>query len=556
MTDGLAGLRRQLTFEEAAKLADVEGPPLGLDYPALRLTQSPLFQRMAKKLDDDITSQNMARNGEIERQNNITNLSMQSGLNRQDLEEIIAQIGRVQGAEGPPGPQGGMGPAGPPGGMGPGGGMGPPGTPGPAGPPGGMGPGGSPGGMGPPGPPGAPAGPDLRAEAERAQLAAQLVALQQEQEVLRNQARVAQELSARLSANAARDPRAEIIRELHASHVHPLPAGPPQPPPDNGPIIQLVMNALASQNNNIQRVAEQLHMSVAQITAMVGAQLPGQAAGGGAQGAPASSSTQPASFTPQLPQGPVMFNIGSPETSPAPPPRGRKGARDEADTSASRPAKQRHASRQPETPQVPNPPAAARSSSARQEPETPALPRGFSVSTIGVPSRSQSRETPAFQPPPPAPTLPFRAEPDTPVIFRPRGRSGGSPDAPSAGAAASSAGQETPQLMTSMRRQLERDRRKLQTAGHVRLELGKSMARYRANQDAKHARARAMSAARQPSAPPSAAQAAEDIERAGMRPAADLSPRVGKKITLPESSFMSRQKTTGGEVHRTKGPRV
>jgi hypothetical protein len=110
MTDGLAGLRRQLTFEEAAKLADVEGPPLSLDYPALRLTQSPLFQRMAEKLDNDITSQNMARNGEIERQNNITNLSMQSGLNRQDLEEIIAQIGRVQGPPGPSGPAGGMGP--------------------------------------------------------------------------------------------------------------------------------------------------------------------------------------------------------------------------------------------------------------------------------------------------------------------------------------------------------------------------------------------------------------------------------------------------------------
>ena len=110
--------------------------------------------------------------------------------------------------------------------------------------------------------------------------------------------------------------------------------------------------------------------------------------------------------------------------------------------------------------------------------------------------------------------------------------------------------------MTATRRQLERDRRKLQTAGHVRLELGKAMTRYRASQDAKHAQARAMSAARQSSAPPSAAQAAEDIERAGMRRAGSLSPRVGKKITLPESSFMSRQKTTGGEVRRAKGPRV
>ena len=111
MTDGLAGLRRQLTFEEAAQLADVEGPSLHYDYPALRLTQSPLFQRMGEKLDEEITAQNVARMGEVERQHNITNLSMQSGLNRQDLEEIIAQLGRVQGAQGPASSMGSPGPA-------------------------------------------------------------------------------------------------------------------------------------------------------------------------------------------------------------------------------------------------------------------------------------------------------------------------------------------------------------------------------------------------------------------------------------------------------------
>ena len=67
MMDGLAGLRRNLTFEEAAQLADVEGPPLRFDYPALRLTQSPLFQRMGEKLDEEITAQNVARMGEVER---------------------------------------------------------------------------------------------------------------------------------------------------------------------------------------------------------------------------------------------------------------------------------------------------------------------------------------------------------------------------------------------------------------------------------------------------------------------------------------------------------
>ena len=106
MTDGLDGLRRQLTFEEVARIANVKGPELRYDYPATRLTQSPLFQRMGEKLDEEIRAQNVARMGEVERQHNITTLSMQSGLNRQDLEEIIAQIARMQGPRGERGEQG------------------------------------------------------------------------------------------------------------------------------------------------------------------------------------------------------------------------------------------------------------------------------------------------------------------------------------------------------------------------------------------------------------------------------------------------------------------
>ena len=68
MTDGLAGLRRQLTFEEAARLAEVKGPELRYDYAATRLVQSPLFQRMGEKLDEEIGAQNAARMEEVERQ--------------------------------------------------------------------------------------------------------------------------------------------------------------------------------------------------------------------------------------------------------------------------------------------------------------------------------------------------------------------------------------------------------------------------------------------------------------------------------------------------------
>ena len=113
---------------------------------------------------------------------------------------------------------------------------------------------------------------------------------------------------------------------------------------------------------------------------------------------------------------------------------------------------------------------------------------------------------------------------------------------------------ETPVLTTQVRRQLEQDRRKLQTAGHVRQELGKFIARHRATMEAKHARDKQKSALRQRSA--SIAEAAEQIERAGMRPAADMSPRVRKKITIPEGAFMSRQKVAGGDVRRFKPPRV
>ena len=82
--------------------------------------------------------------------------------------------------------------------------------------------------------------------------------------------------------------------------------------------------------------------------------------------------------------------------------------------------------------------------------------------------------------------------------------------------------------------------------------LGKALAVHRARVDAKHA-------ARKVKVTPAAssvAQAAEQIERAGMRPGAELSPRLRKNISLPPGAFMSRQKTTGGEVRRYKPPQV
>ena len=63
---GPEGFRRQISFEEAAKLADVDGPRITFDYPAIRLTQSPLFQRMAEQIDATVTQQNVGRIAAVE----------------------------------------------------------------------------------------------------------------------------------------------------------------------------------------------------------------------------------------------------------------------------------------------------------------------------------------------------------------------------------------------------------------------------------------------------------------------------------------------------------
>ena len=93
---GPEGFRRQITFEEAAQLADVEGPRVTFDYPAIRLTQSPLFQRMAEQIDANITQQNVGRIAHVEQQNDLQNAAMSAGVSRMDLEEIMNQMSRIR----------------------------------------------------------------------------------------------------------------------------------------------------------------------------------------------------------------------------------------------------------------------------------------------------------------------------------------------------------------------------------------------------------------------------------------------------------------------------
>ena len=545
--DMASGLRRQLTFEEAARLADVEGPPITYEYAALRLTQSPLFQRMGEKMEEDITAQNVGRMNEVERQHNITNIAMQGGVSRADLEEIMAQMSRMQPPPPPPPPNPPPNMKPPP----PGGSVDPPVM-----------------GVNPDLPP----NPPTRDEADRLKLEAQIRALQEEQEVIKKQSAVAQELTARLSASNAQDPRQEIIRELHQHHVHPISVPTPQTPQDNGPLIQLVGNALTNQNNNIARTAEQLHMSMAQIMEIL-------------QG---TVRPRNLTFAPQLPPKPSYYNIGDigrdrsrsrppgdeemaqvsdPPPPPAPPPPPNKSTYgpmgknpqrafpyEETPQVANkdrpkplptgapvpetpqvaikdRPKPRPSRAPVPETPQLVSWNRAPTRDRAASVPETPVLPRGSSVDTVRYPSRSRSRalsaETPQLsmmQPPSRsrAVLLPVANEDETPQVGR--GRS------------------PTERVLSKIEAQTQR-----QKHGGGKLFHGKFTERYKASLAAKQAEQRARS--RMIPSKPSVADTIEAIESSGNARVEEMSPR-GRRAPIRLADFDGGSR--GRQVRRRK----
>ena len=356
---------------------------------------------------------------------------------------------------------------------------------------------------------------------------------------------------------------------------------------DNGPLIELLRNALTS-NSSIGRVAEQLGMSMAQITELL------------------KGTTRPRDFNVRPPPKPSVFNIGTPtrdrsrspppgdeemlqtvDPPPPPPtkstygPMGRRPLRAdpyEPTPQLARPKPLPSGTPVPETPQVarskprpsrapvpdtpqmvrappvtraasvPETPQLVRASSARSVPrapllaETPVLPRGLSQDTVGYPSRSRSRalsETPQFQPPARRATLPLADEPETPQLVR--GRSQGE-------RTLGPVLEETPQMPEKLRRKFEKQTQRAQRQGQLRLELGKFTEQHRARLAAQEAEQRARSVVLRK---PTVTEAIQAIERSGGRPADELSPKVRKK-SVPIGAFMSRQKTLGGEVRRYK----
>ena len=221
----IVGLRRNIDYNDAVQLVD-KGDFLlgGLAYPATKIVRSPLFQRMANGIEDAHTQQTMNNLDETQRVATMQKISVEAGVSKQDLQELMNHISRMS--------QGGQGGGG----------------------------GGSDDQDMPP-----PPGRDVAKEAQDNVLRAQMQSLLEEQRKMDRHKEMADELRQKLEAQNSKDTRQEIIREIHQHHVHPIAVPVPQTPPDPRPLIGFVASQLAAQNNNIHEVAKNLNMSQAEI---------------------------------------------------------------------------------------------------------------------------------------------------------------------------------------------------------------------------------------------------------------------------------------------------
>lgn len=224
----IVGLRRNIDYNDAVQLVD-KGDFLlgGLAYPATKIVRSPLFQRMANGIEETHTQQTMNNLDETQRVATMQKISVEAGVSKQDLQELMNHISRMSQSQG--GGQGGGG-------------------------------GGSDDQDMPP-----PPGRDVAKEAQDNVLRAQMQSLLEEQRKMDRHKEMADELRQKLEAQNSKDTRQEIIREIHQHHVHPIAVPVPQTPPDPRPLIGFVASQLAAQNNNIHEVAKNLNMSQAEI---------------------------------------------------------------------------------------------------------------------------------------------------------------------------------------------------------------------------------------------------------------------------------------------------
>ena len=157
----------------------------------------------------------------------------------------------------------------------------------------------------------------------------------------------------------------------------------------------------------------------------------------------------------------------------------------------------------------------------------------MSTETDRYPSRSRdraaSRETPQVpQLPRPyrKPLLPIKKEPPMPQFVHP------------SAVTAAPEPEETPQVPAWVRRQMAWERGG--NTGSVRLELGKFLARHRAQMHAKEAKSKQFRALRKQS--PDTSVAVEQIEKSFQMPFSELSPKTRRKMAIPAGTFRARPK--------------
>ena len=105
----IVGLRRNIDYNEAVQLVD-KGDFLlgGLAYPATKIVRSPLFQRMANGIEETHTQQTMNNLDETQRVATMQKISVEAGVSKQDLQELMSHISRMsQGGQGGQGGGGG-----------------------------------------------------------------------------------------------------------------------------------------------------------------------------------------------------------------------------------------------------------------------------------------------------------------------------------------------------------------------------------------------------------------------------------------------------------------
>ena len=213
----IVGLRRNIDYDEAMQRVD-RGDFLlgGLAYPATKIVRSPLFQRMAAGIEQTHTNQTTAVLDEQQRNADMQKISIQAGVSKADLHELMEHMTRMSQSQG--GGDSSMGGGNQP----PGGGMGQQGSQ-DRGPDSQNGPGGGGGSGGDVG-----AGRDVAREAADIALRAQMQQLLEEQAQMNRHLAIANEARTKLEAKI--QGRRLFERFIHSMytlfryryHSHPL----------------------------------------------------------------------------------------------------------------------------------------------------------------------------------------------------------------------------------------------------------------------------------------------------------------------------------------------